>query len=246
MQKTRKTLLVTGASGTIGSAIAIQAATRGYEVCVHYCDNGKQADTVVNHIIENGGKAFSEKADIADQEAVKDLFKRLDNKWPFLSAVVNNAGISGGRSPLLDITPALMLKVMQVNFLGAFYMIQYAVERMGKQGKGGAIVNISTKAVRSGGYQLAHYVSSKGALEALSMAVAPEIAEKGIRINVVSPGIIGTEEQLKESPFLQQKANTIPLQRIGHPDEVAKTVLWLLSEDASYITGAVIPVTGGQ
>jgi NAD(P)-dependent dehydrogenase (short-subunit alcohol dehydrogenase family) len=245
----RKVLLVTGAAHGIGAATARLAGRQGYAVAVNYRGNPEPAEQVVAQIRDQGGMAEAFHADVGQSRQVEDLFARIDRGLGPVTALVNNAATSGGRMEILDLTPELLQEVFSSTLFGAFYCIQAAVARMARSrgGTGGTIVNVGSEAARFGGHRLSAYAAAKAGLHTLTVGLARELAPQGIRINAVSPGIIDTHQQQGRAPEQQQAVvASLPLGRMGTPEEVAQTILWLLSEGASYVTGVVLPVAGGR
>ena len=244
-----KVIVITGAGRGIGAAVAYMAADRGYGVCVNYRSNDIKAKAVAGDINAAGGKAIAVQADVGNEADVIRLFKEVDSAFGRLDALVNNAGISGGHSPVAEITSAVLNDVFAVNVFGAFLCAREAIRRMSTKhgGHGGAIVNVSSQAADFGGNKLAHYAASKAALNAFTLGFAREAAPQGVRVNAVSPGIIATD-QFADASHEQMKRHIsgIPLGRPGTPEEVAATIMWLLTDAASFINGAIIPVTGGR
>lgn len=245
----RGVLVVTGASRGIGAAIARLAGARGYAVAINYRRDAEAAELVAASIRSAGGVAETFQADVGDDRAVDDMFASIDSRLGRLNVLVNNAGISGGVRAFAAIPAAALRDIVATNLLGSCYCIQAAVQRMAlsQGGSGGAIVNISSQAGQYGGSRIAAYAASKAGLNALTLGLARELAGEAVRINAVSPGVIDTGIHADAEP--QQRELTlasIPLRRAGLPEEVAKAVLWLASEEASYITGAVLPVAGGR
>ncbi|MBT4128789.1 MAG: SDR family oxidoreductase [Nitrospina sp.] len=245
----KKVLIVTGGSRGIGSSIATKAAKMGYSVCVNYRKNYKEANQIVEEINSKGGEAISVQADISSIEEVESLFRTVEMELGPLTALVNNAGISGPRSKLSDLAPAEMKHIFEVNLLGYFYCTKEAVKRMSSsfRGQGGAIVNISSQAAEFGGSNLTPYAASKAAINSFTLALSKEVSLEGIRVNAVSPGIIKTDQHdFSDELAFKNIKKEIPIGRLGTPQEVASAVLWLLSDEASYVTGAVLPVAGGR
>ena len=246
-----KVIVITGGSRGIGKATAIKAAEKGYAVCINYKSNKGAADEVVNTINNSGGKAIAVKADIAVEEDVIRLFKTVDASLGRITALVNNAGILETQSLVVNISAERFQKVFATNVLGTFLCAKEAVKRMSTQngGNGGAIVNVSSKASTHGGpFEYVDYASSKGAVDTFTMGLAKEVATDGIRVNGVRPGVIYTEIHASggEAGRVDRIAPTVPMKRGGQPEEVADTILWLLSDEASYVTGVLVDVTGGR
>lgn len=249
MKPEKKVLIVTGGSRGIGASIATKAAKMGYSVCVNYRKNSEQANQIVEEINSKGGEAIAVQADISSIKEVESLFRTAEIELGTLSALVNNAGISGPRSKLIDLDPAEMKHIFEVNLLGYFYCAKEAVKRMSSScsGQGGAIVNISSQAAEFGGSNLTAYAASKAAINNFTLALSKEVALEGIRVNAVSPGIIETDQHdFSDELVFKNIKKEIPIGRLGTPQEVACAVLWLLSDKAAYVTGTVLPVAGGR
>lgn len=247
----RGVILVTGASRGIGAAIARRAARAGYAVVVNYSEDSAGAERVVQEIIDDGGMAVAACADISVPAAVGFLFDAAERLGE-VTAVVNNAGVTGNLIGNLVEVPAENVKrVLDVNVSGTIFVCQEAVRRMGTQagGRGGAIINISSTATKAGSPGTwAHYAASKGAVDVLTTGLAAEVAQHGIRVNAVAPGSTNTGLHAAAGmPDRVARLNpTIPMGRGAEPEEVAAAVLWLLSGEAAYITGAILPVSGGR
>lgn len=243
-------MLITGASSGIGAATAILAAERGYDVVITYLSNHTQADAVAQKIIALGRRALSVQADVGIESDVLNLFAQIDQHFGRIDLLVNNAAIL--RQKLFrDIQVAELEKIFAVNVIGSFICAREAIKRMSKNngGAGGSIVNISSIAARFGSpFEYVDYAASKGAIDTFTMGLAKEVVAEGIRVNCVRPGIINTELHAKggEAGRIARIAPTIPMQRAGEADEIAKTVLWLASDEASYITGSLVDVSGGR
>lgn len=244
-------MVVTGAGRGIGAAIARLAARTGYAVVVNYSADAAGAASVVQDITDDGGRAVPVKADVSDPSAVRCLFDAAAGLGT-LASVVNNAGITGNLiGELVDVPPETVRRVMDVNVSGLIYVCQEAVRRLGTStgGAGGSIINISSTATKAGSPGTwAHYAASKGAVDVLTVGLAAEVARQGIRVNAVAPGSTNTGLHAAAGmPDRVERLNpTIPLGRAAEPEEVAAAVLWLMSAEASYITGAVLPVSGGR
>ena len=243
-------LLVTGGSQGIGAAVVRLAAAKGFVVAFTYSRNAAPAEALVAEVKAAGGEAHAFKADAADEAATIAAFEQIDRLGP-LVALVNNAGITGGVSTIENVTAALLDELLAINVKGVFLATREAIKRMAtdRGGQGGGIVNVSSRASGlGGGGTWVHYAASKGAVDSFTIGAATELARRGIRVNAVNPGLIETEIHAKAGlgDRLVKLANTIPLARAGSADEVAQTIMWLLSDESSYITGALLPVGGGR
>jgi len=244
-------LLVTGGSRGIGAATARLAAARGYAVCLTYRSNAAAADAVVADIERAGGEAIAVAADVASEADVLRLFETVDARLGRLRALVNNAGILEQQTTLLAIDAGRLQRVLATNVIGSFLCAREAVRRMStsRGGKGGAIVNVSSMAAKLGSPgEYVDYAASKGAIDSMTIGLAREVAAEGIRVNAVRPGVIYTDIHASggEPGRVDRVKTSVPMQRGGTAEEVAQAVLWLLSEEASYSTGAFIDVSGGR
>jgi NAD(P)-dependent dehydrogenase (short-subunit alcohol dehydrogenase family) len=245
------TLIVTGASRGIGAAIAKLAGERGFSVAVNFSRGNAGAHAVAEQIEAAGGQARAIQADVAREEDVTRLFETAERELGPVKALVNNAAITGGFSRVDSVRAETLAQVMAVNVSGAFLCAREAVRRMSTRhgGSGGAIVNISSRAARIGSAgEWVHYAASKGAIDSFTIGLAREVATEGIRVNAVAPGLIetGLHAASGMADRLDRLAPSIPMQRAGAPLEIAEAVLWLLSPAASYITGAILDVSGGR
>lgn len=246
-----RNLIITGASRGIGAATAVLAAREGWQVCVNYVSNDAAANQVVERIRLDGGNAIAIKADVSRPGEVTRLFDDAQGQLGSVTHLVNNAGIPGriGRVEALD--PEVLRRTFEVNVFSSFFCAKEFVLRASTRngGHGGAIVNVSSMASRTGSPgELVHYAAAKAALETFNYGFASEVAAEGIRVNAVACGLIETDihAEAGDASRLQRYASRMPMQRAGQPAEVAEAIVWLLSEAASYVTGAVLPVAGGR
>jgi NAD(P)-dependent dehydrogenase (short-subunit alcohol dehydrogenase family) len=245
-----KVLLITGSSRGIGRATALLAAKHGWSVVVNYAGNKDAADEVVTAIAKNGGTAVAVKGDVSQETDVLAMFDAAARLGP-LRGVVANAGVITPTSTLADAEIARMRRVFEVNVLGTYLTAREAARRLplNRGGPGGAVVLVSSAAARLGSpFEYVDYAGSKGAIDTLTVGLAKELAGEGVRVNAVRPGLIDTEIHIDSGQ--PQRAHTLggqtPMRRAGTAAEVAEAIVWLLSDAASYMTGAVIDVSGGR
>jgi NAD(P)-dependent dehydrogenase (short-subunit alcohol dehydrogenase family) len=244
----RGVLVITGGGRGIGAATARLAAQHGYAVCVNYLKDRDSAEALVRDI---GRGAIAVPGDVAAEADVLRLFETVDAKLGRLTALVNNAGIVATRSRVDAIGAERLQRMMSVNVVGAFLCAREAIKRMSKKhgGPGGAIVNVSSGAARLGSPgEWVDYAASKGAVDTMTLGLSKELADDGIRVNCVRPGFVNTgiHAGAGEPNRIDRLRDSIPMKRGGEPEEVARAILWLLSAEASYSTGAILDVTGGR
>ncbi|MFD2180402.1 SDR family oxidoreductase [Veronia pacifica] len=242
--------LVTGASRGIGEATAIALAKQGHTVCINYRHQRQAAESVAEKISQIGGDAFIFGADISDEEEVRSLFSLLDKHPSPLRVLVNNAGILFHQSALADIAADRFHTTLMTNVIGPFLCCREATKRMSTQhgGGGGVIVNVSSAASRTGSpNEYVDYAASKGALDTMTVGLAKEVAMQGIRVNGVRPGLINTDIHASggEPNRVSRLSSKIPLQRGGESEDVASAIAYLCSQEAAFVTGTFIDVTGG-
>lgn len=239
--------LITGASRGIGAATA-KLASKSYPVAFFYRRNTAQAAQVVDEIRSAGGVAHMIQADVGDEESLMQGFAAVDELGR-LEVLVNNAAVTGGSSRLQDVQASVLQEVFSVNVIGAFIACREAVKRMSLRhgGQGGSIVNVSSGASQLGAaHNWIHYAASKGALDTLTIGLSREVATEGIRVNAVRPGVINTEMQAgRSSEQMKKMLQVIPMERMGTPEEIAESILWLASAQASYVTGSFVDARGG-
>lgn len=246
-----RSVIVTGGSRGIGRAIAIGAATAGYQVCVNYARNAEAAGEVISLIQSAGGKAIAVQADMTKEADILRLFETVDTELAPLGALVNNAGIVDKGAKVENMSLERLERMFATNITGPFLCAREAVKRLSTAhgGKGGVIVNISSVAAKLGSPgEYVDYAASKGAIDVMTLGLAKEVAAEGIRVNAVRPGIIYTDIHASGGApdRVERFKSMVPMLRGGQPEEIADAVLWLLSDKSSYVTGSLIDVTGGR
>ncbi|WP_415911728.1 SDR family oxidoreductase [Neptuniibacter sp. QD37_11] len=238
--------IVTGGSRGIGAATSKLLASQGYLVCVNYRSRSEEAEAVVTEINSNGGRAFAFVADVSMESEVIRLFDATETELGAVTHLVNNAGILFTQSRLADLSVERFEKILSTNVTSCFLCCREAVRRMKN---GGAIVNVSSIASKTGSpNEYVDYAASKGAMDSLTKGLSLEVASQGIRVNAVRPGFIYTDMHSDggEPNRVQRLSSQIPLQRGGTAEEVANSIAWLLSDEASYVTGSFIDIAGGK
>ena len=243
--------LITGGSRGIGAATAYLAAAQGHAVAVNYHANSLAADEVVRGIRAQGGRAMAVQADVGNEADVLRMFSQVDAKLGRLTALVNNAGVVDVAARVDQMSLQRLERQWRINVLGSFLCAREAVRRMSTLhgGVGGGVVNVSSAASRLGSPgQYVDYAACKGAIDSFTLGLAREVASEGIRVNAVRPGVIATDIHASggQPDRAQRLASSIPMQRAGEADEIARAIVWLLGPDSSYTTGALLDVTGGR
>jgi NAD(P)-dependent dehydrogenase (short-subunit alcohol dehydrogenase family) len=242
-----KTLLITGGGRGIGAATALAAARAGWDIAINYLEKSARADAIVAEVTTLGRKAKAYPADIADDRAVVELFAAVDRDFGALHGLVNSAGIIGPHGRIDAVDAAGLERLWAINITGTLICCREAIKRMSTKhgGKGGAIVNLSSAASRLGGAgETVPYAASKGAIDSLTFGLAAEVASEGIRVTAVSPGVIDTE--IQPEGRVSRVGPNLPMKRAGKAEEVASAILYLLSDEASYIAGTVLGVSGAR
>jgi NAD(P)-dependent dehydrogenase (short-subunit alcohol dehydrogenase family) len=243
----KKILMVTGGSRGIGAEVSLRAAKQGYALCINYLEKSDRADALVKQIRDGGGTALAIKANIADEKAVIAMFEQCDRELGKLTHLVNSGGIFGPFGRIDELSGADFERMFSVNITGTVLCAREAVKRMSSKhgGAGGVIVNVSSVAARIGGPGASvHYAASKGAIDSFTWGLAQEVAGEGIRVNAVSPGLINTE--IQPPGRVEKFGPTLPMKRVGEAHEVAAAILWLLSDEASYVAGANLDISGAR
>jgi NAD(P)-dependent dehydrogenase (short-subunit alcohol dehydrogenase family) len=247
----RGVVIITGGGRGIGAATARLAARKGYAVCVNYLRDRTAAESVVHEIRSAEGRAIAVAGDVSSEKDVLNLFQESDRSLGPLTALVNNAGIVERQCRVEAMDAPRLQRMFAINVIGPFLCAREAIRRMSTRhgGKGGAIVNLSSGAARLGSPgEYVDYAASKGAIDTMTIGLAKELAAEGIRVNCVRPGFVHTDIHAAggEPNRIERLRDGIPMKRGGKPEEVARAVLWLLSDEASYSTGAILDVTGGR
>jgi NAD(P)-dependent dehydrogenase (short-subunit alcohol dehydrogenase family) len=247
---TDRVAVITGGSRGIGRATALAAARRGFRVVVGYAANKAAADEVVAQIGASNGKAIAVKCDVGSESDILALFKAADD-FGSLGALVNNAGIVGPTARVEDMSAERIQRMMAVNVTGSMLCAREAVKRMSTRhgGKGGVIINLSSVAAKLGSPNTyVDYAASKGAIDSFTIGLGHEVAAEGIRVAAIRPGLIDTEIHASggEPDRAHRLAGNVPMKRVGTAEEIANAIVWLMSDDASYVTSAILDVSGGR
>lgn len=246
-----KALIVTGGSGSIGSATSLKAAKLGYQVCVCYFENQRDAENVVEAIRITGGNAIAVRVDTSNENEVRSMFDICEEQFGRVTHLVNNAGIVGQQCRVVDLSLSVLRHVFDVNVIGYFLCAKEAIYRMSMErgGNGGAIVNVSSRAAELGSpNEWVHYAASKGAIDTMTVGLAREVASEGIRVNAVNPGLIDTKihASVGAPDRVEKLKHTVPMGRPGTAEEVADAIMFLISDSASYISGVCLDVSGAR
>lgn len=246
-----RVLLITGGASGIGAEVARLAAREGYAVAVNYRTKRDKAEVLVAELTAAGAKAIAVAGDVANPAEIEAMFQETERALGPLTHLVNSAGLYVTQTRVENFDADALARLMQVNVIGTMLCCREAVRRMStaRGGKGGAIVNLSSAAAKHGAPgEFVHYAASKGAIDTFTVGLAKEVADEGIRVNAVRPGMIETEihASVGLADRLERIRPTIPMKRIGTPAEVAAAILWLLSDEASYVTAALLDVGGGR
>lgn len=244
-------MIITGGSRGIGRSTALLAAQRGYDVAICYARDAGAAEAVVAKITALGRNTLGVQCDVSRADEVAKLFQSVDAKLGRVDVLVNNAGIIDAQARVDEMTEERITRMFAINVMGSFLCGKEAIRRMSTRhgGSGGAIVNVSSVAARIGSPGLfVDYAASKAAIDTFTIDLGREVAAEGIRVNAVRPGLIQTEIHASNGdPERPERLRpTVPMKRIGTPDEIANAILWLASDEASYLTGAIVDVSGGR
>jgi NAD(P)-dependent dehydrogenase (short-subunit alcohol dehydrogenase family) len=247
----RPTVIVTGGGRGIGAACVRLLAERGWDVALSYVADERAASASVNECVALGARAVAIQADVSREADIMRLFSAAEQQLGSIQALVNNAAITGGFSRVTSVPAEIVAQVLAVNVAGTILCAREAVQRMSTKrgGSGGGIVNLSSIVARTGGSgEWVHYAASKGAVNSFTLGLAREVADEGIRVNAVAPGLIDTDLHAEAGApdRVERMSPTIPMRRAGTAQEVAEAVVWLLSEQARYVTGSILEVGGGR
>ncbi|PHM66328.1 hypothetical protein Xsto_01260 [Xenorhabdus stockiae] len=247
----QKVTIITGGSRGIGKATALDLAKKGHHVCISYRSRRERAQEVVDMIQSLGQSALAVQMDVTDEQQVMALFQKAEKELGYITGLVNNAGILKAQTTIEQLTAERLNEMFATNITGYFLCAREAVKRMAFRhgGQGGAIVNVSSAAARLGApYEYIDYAASKGAVDTLTTGLSLEVAAQGIRVNTVRPGLIYTEIHADggEPGRVDRIKDSLPMKRGGQPEEVAAAIAWLLSDDASYVTGNFMDLAGGK
>jgi NAD(P)-dependent dehydrogenase (short-subunit alcohol dehydrogenase family) len=246
-----KVLLITGASRGIGAETARLAAERGYSLCLNYLHSEAAAATLLESLQSDGHHAITYQANVGVEAEVEAMYRAIDREFGRLDGLVNNAGILESQSDLVDMTVARWQRILEINVIGSFLCAREAIKRMSTRlgGEGGSIVNLSSRAADLGApHEYVDYAAAKGAIDAMTIGLAKEVGDQGIRVNAVKPGLIYTDIHADggEAGRVDRLKTGVPMQRGGLPVEVAEAILWLLSDASSYTSASFIDVSGGR
>ena len=240
-------LMITGGGRGIGAETALKAAEAGWDVCINYQGNAGRAEEIVTEVMSRGQRAIAVQADISVEANVVRLFETCDAELGVPTGLVNSAGILGPLTRIDEIGRDDLTRHMMINVVGTILCAREALQRMSTKhgGDGGVIVNLSSRTSDLGGAGASvHYGASKGAINSFTFGLAQEVAAEGVRVCAVSPGVIDTE--IQPAGRVDAVGPTLPMERVGKPDEVANAIVWLLSDEASYVSGTVLDVSGAR
>ena len=247
----KQVALITGSSRGIGAATARVLATKGYAICLNYKSNEAQANQLAAELTHQGVEVISVQADVSNEAEVVKLFEEIDTRLGPITALVNNVGVLFKQMSVEQMDAQRINKVLSTNVTSYFICCREAIKRMALKhgGNGGAIVNVSSLAAKLGSaFEYVDYAASKAAVDTLTVGLSIEVAEQGIRVNCVRPGPILTDIHADggEPNRVERVKQAIPMKRGGQPEEVSASIAWLLSHEASYVTGAILDVAGGR